>query len=134
MSDENQKAELDKAISVFTLNLRFGLADDGPNSWKFRKKGFPDLLNEFLSDFMAFQEVNDFQGNFLERLLDGYYYIGKRKPAPRFWQNSLIFYESSWQCIGWEHFFFECNTGYSKPIARKQMATPMHHRSFQSRK
>jgi len=105
MSDENQRAALDKAISVFTLNLRFGLADDGPNSWKFRKKGFPDLLNEFLSDFMAFQEVNDFQENFLERLLDGYYYIGKRKPAPRFWQNNLIFYESSWQCLGWEHFF-----------------------------
>ncbi|MFO8083401.1 MAG: endonuclease/exonuclease/phosphatase family protein [Desulfobacterales bacterium] len=105
MNYQSRKAKVEKNISVFTLNLRFGLADDGPNSWEFRKKSFPGLLHKFLSDFMAFQEVNDFQGNFLKGLLVGYHNIGKRNPAPRFWQNNLIFYKKSWQCLKWEHFF-----------------------------
>lgn len=105
MRHENQKPEPVGNISVFTLNMRFGLADDGPNSWEFRKKGYPDLLNQYLSDFMAFQEANDFQGQFLKTILKGYHDIGKRNPAPPFWQNNLIFYEKSWQCIEWEHFF-----------------------------
>jgi len=104
MNDSEKTADK-TTLSVFTLNLRFGLADDGPNSWEFRKKGFPILLNEFLSDFMAFQEVNDFQGDFLKTILIGYHNIGKRKPSPRFWQNNLIFYKESWHCVKWEHFY-----------------------------
>jgi len=103
--NESEKTAGKTTISVFTLNLRFGLADDGPNSWEFRKNGFPILLNEFLSDFMAFQEVNDFQGDFLKTILIGYHNIGKRKPSPRFWQNNLIFYKESWHCVKWEHFY-----------------------------
>ncbi len=92
-------------VSVFTLNLRFGLADDGPNNWEYRKEGIPILLNEYLSDFMAFQEVNDFQGDFIRGILKGYQDIGKRKPSPRFWQNNLVFYKKTWQCLKWEHFY-----------------------------
>jgi hypothetical protein len=77
--NESEKSADKTTISVFTLNLRFGLADDGPNSWEFRKKGFPILLNKFLSDFMAFQEVNDFQGDFLKSILIGYHNIGKAR-------------------------------------------------------
>jgi endonuclease/exonuclease/phosphatase family metal-dependent hydrolase len=102
---ESEKSADKTTLSVFTLNLRFGLADDGPNNWEFRKKGFPILLNKFLSDFMAFQEVNDFQGDFLKSILIGYHNIGKREPSPRFWQNNLIFYKDCWQCIKWEHFY-----------------------------
>ncbi len=104
MNDSEKTADK-TTLSVFTLNLRFGLADDGPNSWEFRKKGFPILLNEFLSDFMAFQEVNDFQGDFLKTILIGFHNIGKRNPSPRFWQNNLIFYKKTWKCIKWEHFY-----------------------------
>ena len=31
-------------FSVLTLNLRFGLADDGANNWRYRKKGFQPFL------------------------------------------------------------------------------------------
>lgn len=103
--NESENTADKTTLSVFTLNLRFGLADDGPNNWEFRKKGFPILLNEFLSDFMAFQEANDFQGDFLKTILKDHHNIGKRKPSPRFWQNNLIFYKDIWQCITWEHFY-----------------------------
>jgi endonuclease/exonuclease/phosphatase family metal-dependent hydrolase len=105
MMNNTEKSAEKTTLSVFTLNLRFGLADDGPNNWEFRKKGFPILLNKFSSDFMAFQEVNDFQGDFLKNFLVDYYNIGKRRPSPRFWQNNLIFYKNSWQCIRGEHFY-----------------------------
>ena len=92
-------------ISVLTLNLRFGLADDGPNSWQYRKKGFPYLFEKYRTDFIGFQEANDFQTDFLNEMLTEYDFIGKRSPSPSFWQDIIIFYKKTWTCIYREHFF-----------------------------
>ncbi len=92
-------------ISVFNLNLRFGHADDGPNSWNFRKKIFGRLLSKYRSDFHAFQEANDFQAEYLRGILPGYGMIGERYPAPRYWQNNIIFYDETWKCVHRDHFF-----------------------------
>ena len=94
-----------KMFSVFVLNLRFGLADDGPNAWPIRKEIFPDLLKQYSSDFFCFQEANDFQIDFLQSLLPEHRYIGKRSPAPSFWQNNVIFYHEKWNCVHDEHLF-----------------------------
>jgi len=92
-------------FSVLTLNLRFGLADDGHNSWRFRKKCFPYLLERYDADFIGFQEANDFQTEFLNDILMTYGFIGKRSPSPPFWQNNIIFHNHSWHCIYHEHFY-----------------------------
>jgi endonuclease/exonuclease/phosphatase family metal-dependent hydrolase len=92
-------------LSVLTLNLRFGLADDGPNSWQYRKKGFQPFLEKYPTDFISFQEANDFQIDFLHNILTEYNTIGKRTPSPSFWQNNVIFYQKNWRCIHYEHFF-----------------------------
>ncbi len=92
-------------FSVLTLNLRFGLADDGPNNWQHRKQYFPSLLKKYRTDFMGFQEANDFQVDFLKEILMEYGYIGQRSPAPLFWQNNIIFYKNTWSCMFQEHFF-----------------------------
>jgi len=92
-------------FSVLTLNLRFGLADDGANNWRYRKKGFKPFLEKYPTDFFGFQEANDFQIDFLDNLLTEYDYIGKRSPSPSFWQNNVIFYQKNWHCIHYEHFF-----------------------------
>lgn len=92
-------------FSVITFNLRFGLANDGPNNWDTRKKLFPALFEKYQADFIGFQEANDFQADFLKEILNEYKMIGERRPAPRFWQNNLIFYRSAWECIHKEHFF-----------------------------
>jgi endonuclease/exonuclease/phosphatase family metal-dependent hydrolase len=92
-------------FSVLTLNLRFGLADDGPNNWQNRKKGFPALFDIYPADFIGFQEANDFQIDFLDEALKECHYIGKRSPSPSFWQNNVIFYRTNWTCIYHEHFF-----------------------------
>jgi len=92
-------------ISVLTLNLRFGLADDGTNNWRYRKKCFPSLFEKYRVDFIGFQEANDFQIDFLNNILPEYDFIGKRSPSPPFWQNNIIFFKKTWKCIYQEHFF-----------------------------
>ena len=92
-------------FSVLTLNLRFGLADDGPNSWQYRKQSLPVLLAKYRADFIGFQEANDFQIDYLNSILTEYNLIGQRRPAPSFWQNNIIYYKNIWSCIYQEHFF-----------------------------
>ena len=95
----------DNHFSVLTLNMRFGLADDGRNSWRYRKKALPVLFKKYRADFIGVQEANDFQSDFLETILSEYDFIGKRCPSPPFWQNNIIFYKKIWKCIYNEHFF-----------------------------
>lgn len=92
-------------FSVLTLNLRFGLADDGANNWQYRKKCFQPFFEKYRTDFIGFQEANDFQIDFLHNILSEYNHIGKRSPSPDFWQNNVIFYQKHWHCIHYEHFF-----------------------------
>ncbi len=95
----------DNIFSVLTLNLRFGLADDGPNGWQYRQRGYPEFLDKYAADFMGFQEANDFQTDFLAGCLPEYNFIGKRLFSPSFWQNNIIFYKKTWKCIFSDYFF-----------------------------
>ncbi len=93
-------------FSLMTVNVRFGLADDdGPHSWINRKAAFAALLEKWRPDFIAMQEVNDFQLAFFSSILPDYGIIGRRDPAPPFWQNVLIFYHQRWQCQKHDRFF-----------------------------
>jgi endonuclease/exonuclease/phosphatase family metal-dependent hydrolase len=92
-------------LRVMSLNLRFGLADDGPNNWASRCVAYPELLRQHTCDFYAFQEANDFQINYLAGLLKDYEMIGQRDPAPRFWQNNVIFHRRQWRCLDHHHFY-----------------------------
>jgi endonuclease/exonuclease/phosphatase family metal-dependent hydrolase len=92
-------------IAALCLNIRFGLSDDGNNSWPYRKQAFSGLLAAYPADFICLQEVNDFQAEYINTLLPHHRLIGKRFPAPDFWQNNIIFYEKSWECLHAAHFF-----------------------------
>jgi endonuclease/exonuclease/phosphatase family metal-dependent hydrolase len=94
-----------RRITVMTLNLRFGLADDGPNSWTNRKKAYPALLETIRPDFIGFQEANNFQTDDLTRLLTSYSHIGVRDPSPERWQNNVIFFRKEWECLESRHYF-----------------------------
>jgi len=92
-------------FSVMSLNLRFGLADDGENRWEIRKQRLLPLFNRYRPDFIGFQEANAFQIEFLSQILPEHRYIGRRTPAPPFWQNTVLFYPDSWTCRWFDHFF-----------------------------
>ena len=92
-------------IHIIDLNLRFGLADDGPNSWTQRRRAYPELLKAWPADFYTFQEANDFQVEELAALLPEYSCIGRREPAPEDWQHNIIFYRRRISCLQREHFY-----------------------------
>lgn len=94
-----------KELTVLSLNLRFGLADDGPNSWEFRKQSVVKLFQSQQPDFIATQEANDFQVDFLAQSLPDYQYIGRRTPAPAFWQDNILFYRKPIVCNEKDRFF-----------------------------
>ena len=102
---ENGKA----FFSAMTLNLRFGLAEDGPNDWVHRKAGYPHLFRAHSPDFIGMQEVNPFQLLFLDGLLADYDFIGRREDAPPGWQDNPIFYRKGWRCV-FRHRFFLSHT------------------------
>jgi endonuclease/exonuclease/phosphatase family metal-dependent hydrolase len=105
MSSVPVEPPLSGRLSILSLNLRFGLADDGPNSWVFRQSALDALLSSQTTDFMGFQEANHFQVEFLTDRLPGYDRIGVRWPAPPFWQNNVLFYRRTWRCLHADHFF-----------------------------
>ncbi len=91
--------------TVFCLNLRFGLAEDGINGWSHRKDIVFQLTRAYSADFYAFQEVNNFQAKDLQTALPHYGIIGERRCAPDRWQNNLIFYHPNWHCDRSRHFY-----------------------------
>lgn len=92
-------------FSVMTLNLRFGLAADGARAWRHRRPALGRFLEGHTCDFMTFQEANDFQIDFLAGCLPRHACVGRRDPAPPFWQNNVIFFRAPWRLDCWEHFF-----------------------------
>jgi len=92
-------------LSVLSLNLRFGLADDGPNGWEYRKECGVGLFRREQPDFIAAQEANHFQSDFLVRSLPDYGHIGRRHPASEFWQDNILFYRKPIVCKEQAHFF-----------------------------
>lgn len=92
-------------FTVMTMNLRFGLADDGENAWEKRKIAYPELFRRIQPDFLGLQESNNFQTTFLADILKGYSFIGICDPSPDFWQNNIIFYHSDWKCLENKHYF-----------------------------
>jgi endonuclease/exonuclease/phosphatase family metal-dependent hydrolase len=92
-------------LTVLSFNLRFGLSDDGSNSWIYRKEGIAELLLRYEADFIGLQEVNDFQVDFVDSILADYAYIGRRIQAPHFWQNNVLFYRPEWQCVLQKHLY-----------------------------
>ncbi|MBW1769732.1 MAG: endonuclease/exonuclease/phosphatase family protein, partial [Deltaproteobacteria bacterium] len=92
-------------VSVLSLNLRFGLADDGPNAWEHRKESVVKLFRKHSPDLIATQEANDFQIDFLAQHLSEYLYIGRRHPSPKFWQDNVLFYRKTIVCKDELHLF-----------------------------
>ncbi|MFA6010396.1 MAG: endonuclease/exonuclease/phosphatase family protein [Desulfobacteraceae bacterium] len=96
-------------ITVMTMNLRFGLAEDGENCWANRKKAYPVLFKTHDPDFIGVQEANDFQADQLSDILENHGHIGERKksadPLPATWQDNLIFFKKPWTCLSHKHYF-----------------------------
>lgn len=59
-------------IKAVTFNIRYGTADDGPNSWDSRKEYVFDLLADYAADIIGLQEALHFQVNEIRAALPQY--------------------------------------------------------------
>lgn len=48
-------------LTVMTFNIRYGTAEDGVNSWEFRKASLLKLIQNYQPDILGTQEALDFQ-------------------------------------------------------------------------
>lgn len=63
-------------LKVMTFNIRYGTADDGENSWKYRKEIVMEVIREANPDLLSLQEALDFQISEILDELPGYSYLG----------------------------------------------------------
>ncbi len=98
-------------FTAMTMNLRFGLADDGDNSWPNRKQVCAELLRRYPSTFLGIQESNHFQTRFLIQNLRAHHFIGWHNPSKERWQSNLIFYHNTWECLKSKHYFLTDTPG-----------------------
>ena len=63
-------------LSLVTLNIRYGTADDGANAWPHRREMVTDLLARLDADILGVQEALRFQLDEIGAALPGYAEIG----------------------------------------------------------
>lgn len=78
---------------VMTFNIRYGTANDGPNSWEYRKDIVFDLLAEYAGDVMGMQEALDFQVRQIQRALPQYGHVAVgRDDGKNVGETCAVFY------------------------------------------
>jgi endonuclease/exonuclease/phosphatase family metal-dependent hydrolase len=115
--EEDPMKQDNTRTTIMTMNLRFGLAQDGENGWQHRKSMVAGLLEKYRSDFLGFQEANHFQADFLTRALSGYQVLGQHNKTIDGWQSSLIFFQRSWNCLEQKHYFLSETPDVTSKIA-----------------
>jgi endonuclease/exonuclease/phosphatase family metal-dependent hydrolase len=68
-------------IKVVTFNIRYGAADDGSNSWTYRKKVLFDFIRDENADFLGLQEAMMFQIEDILQACTAYRYVGRTREA-----------------------------------------------------
>lgn len=81
-------------LKVMSYNIRLGSANDGENSWDFRKEKVPELIGYYEPDFLGMQEVQKMQLDCLLENLSQYQFIGLPRENGEFAEYSCIFYNA----------------------------------------
>lgn len=72
----SQEDQLKEPIKVMSFNIRYGAADDGENSWRFRNHLVADTIHLYDPDLLGAQEALEFQVEFLKEALPEYGFHG----------------------------------------------------------
>jgi len=80
-------------LRVMTFNIRYAAADDGENSWEFRKNLVAQTIKNFEPDVFGLQEALQIQIDVIQKLLPNYDYVGVgRDDGKSAGEHSCIFY------------------------------------------
>lgn len=93
-------------ITVISFNIRFGLADDGENSWENRKEATIRMLEKHTPDIIGMQEAYSFQIEYIKDNCPGYECIGKSRLDTKDAEHPVVFYDKQrFQLIDWGNFW-----------------------------
>jgi endonuclease/exonuclease/phosphatase family metal-dependent hydrolase len=70
------KPSSDGSVSVMTFNIRYGMANDGNNSWQYRKAALFKQIADLSPDIAGLQEALEFQVQEICQALPGYGSVG----------------------------------------------------------
>jgi endonuclease/exonuclease/phosphatase family metal-dependent hydrolase len=93
-------------ISIMTYNVRYGLADDGENSWQYRKEFLASQLNFYNPDIFGTQEGLPFQIEYINSQLPKHNFIGLSRDEDGKGEYSAIFYNQDKFDIVEQHTFW----------------------------
>ena len=96
-----QTTRVTEPIKAMSFNIRYGTANDGDNSWTFRKDLVFDLIRDENCDFVGLQESMQFQIDEIMEAIPGYHYVGRsRELDPKKGESTPILYKSdSWKLL-----------------------------------
>ncbi len=81
------------SLSVMSYNIRYGAADDGTNSWRYRCPATIYMLREHKPDIFGVQEALDFQIKFITENMNEYKSVGVGREDGKFeGEHMSIFY------------------------------------------
>lgn len=84
----------DMQLSVMTFNLRYGTAQDGPNSWDHRKDIVVNTIREYAPDVLGAQECLKFQADYIDAALPGYEHFGVGRNPDGSSERMEVFYRT----------------------------------------
>lgn len=87
--------EKNSELDVISYNIRLGVADDGPNSWEYRRTATIAMLEDKSPDIFGVQEAYGFQISYITENLPYYKNIGVgREDGRDEGEHMSIFYDS----------------------------------------
>ena len=85
----------DKNLKVMTFNIRYGTADDGADSWQFRKDNAIATVKDFSPDVFGLQEALQFQIDEFSKQMPAYTCVGVgRDDGKQAGEHSCIFFSN----------------------------------------
>jgi endonuclease/exonuclease/phosphatase family metal-dependent hydrolase len=91
--DNPIQAQSEKELNVMTFNIRYGTANDGENSWQFRKDNVVQTIRAFKPDLLGLQEALQLQIDELLMKMPDYAYVGVgRDDGKNMGEYSCIFF------------------------------------------
>lgn len=95
-----------KSLTVMSYNIRYGSAEDGPNSWDIRKPATVSMIKDQAPDVMGVQEAFSFQIEYITENCPDYGFVGISRLDPKDAETPAIFYDrTSVELLDWGNFW-----------------------------
>ena len=95
-----------ETLTIMSFNIRFGLAEDGKNSWEHRRTATISMIEDLAPDVIGMQEAFSFQINYISENFPDYGWVGKSRLDRKDAEHPVVFYNKrKIKLIDWGNFW-----------------------------